>query len=393
MTKPMSLSRRSILAGLAGSAVITSSHAQVPALLGRAVSLSVMDVAGNLLLTQAIFDDYKAKHADRVSQFAFQRAPAPELAGKIQAMQRARRLDLDLVLTGLDGLAAGVEQGLWEDFTRFRDPGLDPAALYEGGAAAVHALGRNFGMLVAYSQQGPLLQYAPQRVANPPRSAEQLLDYCRQNPNRFIYARPANSGPGRTFVMALPYMLGDTAPRDPVNGWAKTWAYLQELNKFIEYYPTGTSATLREFAQGTRDMVMSTMGWEIYPRVQGIVPKDSAAALFSSFRWVADGQYVTIPKGLTDDKLAAALDVVRFMMTAEQQAKTYADGYLYPGPARKGVTLAMAPEKSRQILGEFGRPEFDTALKANPVEAPLDTGPLVASFRRWDEMIGAQKTK
>ncbi len=30
--------------------------------------------------------------------------------------------------------------------------------------------------------------------------------------------------------MGLPYMLGDKDPKDPVNGWEKTWAYLKELN-------------------------------------------------------------------------------------------------------------------------------------------------------------------
>ena len=42
-----------------------------------------------------------------------------------------------------------------------------------------------------------------------------------------MYARPANSGPGRTLLMGLPYILGDKDPTDPVKGWDKTWAYLQ----------------------------------------------------------------------------------------------------------------------------------------------------------------------
>lgn len=394
MTTRTRIGRRSAI-GLAGTAMLAPrlAAAQSPRLSGRAVPLSVIDVAGNLLLTQSIFEDYAQRHADRVSRFAFQRAPAPELAGKIQAMQRARRLDIDMVLTGLDGLAAGVEQNLWEDLSRFRDPGLDPATLFEGGAAAVHALGRNFGMLVAYSEQGPMLGYAPTRVATPPRSPQELLDWARQNPNKLIYARPANSGPGRTFIMGLPYMLGDSAPRDPTNGWSRTWSYLQELNRFIEYYPSGTGATLREFAQGSRDIVVQTMGWEIYPRVQGIIPPDSAVAMFRDFRWVADGQYVALPRGLTEERLAAALDVLRFMMTETQQAKIFADGYLFPGPARRGVTLAMAPEQSRRVLAQFGRPEFDRALASVPVEAPLDTPQLVAAFRLWDERVGAQKLR
>ena len=47
----------------------------------------------------------------------------------------------------------------------------------------------------------------------------------KANPNRFMYARPANSGPGRTLLMGLPYILGDTDPKDPEKGWDKTWAW------------------------------------------------------------------------------------------------------------------------------------------------------------------------
>jgi putative spermidine/putrescine transport system substrate-binding protein len=35
------------------------------------------------------------------------------LPGKIKAMQAAGRSDIDLVLTGTDALAAGIEQKLW----------------------------------------------------------------------------------------------------------------------------------------------------------------------------------------------------------------------------------------------------------------------------------------
>lgn len=62
----------------------------------------------------------------------------------------------------------------------------------------------------------------PDKVKTVPTTAEELLDYTRQNKNRFIYARPANSGPGRTFMMGLPYLLGDPDPKDPVKGWDKT---------------------------------------------------------------------------------------------------------------------------------------------------------------------------
>ena len=47
----------------------------------------------------------------------------------------------------------------------------------------------------------------------PPKTADELLAYARENKNRFFYARPANSGPGRTLLMGLPYILGDSDPK------------------------------------------------------------------------------------------------------------------------------------------------------------------------------------
>ena len=104
----------------------------------------------------------------------------------------------------------------------------------------MQALGKGSAMCMVYYPSGPLIEYTPEKVKTPPGSAEELLAWAKANPNKFLYARPANSGPGRTFLMGLPYILGDTAPKDPEKGWDKTWAYLKELGQYIEYYPTGT---------------------------------------------------------------------------------------------------------------------------------------------------------
>jgi putative spermidine/putrescine transport system substrate-binding protein len=82
-----------------------------------------------------------------------------------------------------------------------------------------------------------------------------------------------------------------------------------------------------------------------------------------------------------------------FLLTKEQQAYTYDEGYFYPGPAVKGVTLEMAPEESQKAIKEYGRPEYEQLIASAPLETPLDPEPLVQAFRRWDEEVGAQKRK
>ncbi|MEN5082243.1 extracellular solute-binding protein [Bosea sp. TWI1241] len=392
-----SINRRRFIggvAGVAGVAIAPGVFAQQLKLPTSPVTLSVVDVAGNLALTQKAIENYRKAKPELVSRITFTKAPAPELPGKIKAQQAANRVDIDLVLTGNDALAAGVEQGLWQALLPDHAgalPKLDE--IYLEGAAKMQALASGQGVVVTYYPSGPLLEYMPDKVKTPPTTAEDLLAYTRQNKGRFIYARPANSGPGRTLIMGLPYILGDSDPKDPVKGWSKTWAYLRELGENIDYYPAGTGALMKELGEGSRDMTVTTTGWDINPRVLGVVPKEAKVAALKGFHWVTDAHYMCIPKGVGDAKLAVLLDLMSFLLTKEQQAYTYDEGYFYPGPAVKGVTLDMAPPESQKAIKEFGRPEYDKLIAENPIETPLDPDKMVVAFRMWDEQVGGAKRK
>ena len=366
---------------------------EVPQKPTKPVVLNVLDVAGNLQLTQGMIDDFVKQHPDVISRVTYSKAPAPDLVGKIKAQQGAGRVDIGLVLTGTDGLSAGAEQGLWQPLLPTFAPRLSNMDTYLEPAAKMQELGGNNGVTVTYYPSGPLLEYMPDKVPNPPTSAEALLAYAKANPGKVEYARPANSGPGRTFLMGLPYILGDKDPKDPVNGWAKTWAYLGELGKYINNYPTGTTQTMKDLGNGTVNIVASTTGWDINPRVLGTVPESAKVSTMKGFHWVTDAHYAVIPKGASTDQQAAVLQLVQFMLTKEQQAKAYDDGYFYPGPAVKGVDISMAPQKSQDAIAKFGRPEYDKLIADNPKEVPLDNKSMVAAFDKWDREIGGSKVE
>lgn len=326
-----------------------------------------------------------------MARFVFTKAPAPELPAKIKAQQDANHMDIDLVLTGTDALSAGLDQGIWLDLKPYLPdlPKLDE--VYQPQALKMQAIAADHGLVVSYYPSGPLLEYMPDRVKAAPKTAAELMDYTKQNKNRFLYARPTNSGPGRTWLMGLPYILGDADPRDPVLGWDRTWAYLKALGDNIEYYPAGTAQTMKELGEGTRDMIVSTTGWDINPRVLGIVPKEAAVASLQGFHWVTDSHYMVVPKGVGDDRLAVLIDLMGFMLQPKQQAFAYDQGYFYPGPAVKGVTLDMAPAESQEAIHAFGRAEYDRLIADNPLEAPLDAKSMVTAFGLWDQRIGAGK--
>ena len=375
-------------------AAVGNAWAESPPLPKSAVAINVIDVGGVLALTQKAFEKYKETHPSVVSKFTFTKAPAPELAGKIKAQQNAKRLDIDLVLTGLDGLAAGMEQGLWTKIMpQYADKFPNLEANYQKAALDLYKLGDGYGIAVTYYPSGPLIEYMPERVKDVPNSAEALLAWCQAHSNRFMYARPVNSGPGRTFIMGLPYLLGDSDPKDPINGWSKTWDFLKKLGGCIEYYPSGTAATMKELGEGSRDMIISTTGWDINPRVLGIVPKEAQVGTLKGFHWVSDAHYMVMPNGIAPDKAAVVLDVMAYLMQREQQAFAYDEGYLYPGPTVKDVPLSMAPPESQKAIQEFGRPEYDHLIADNPIETPLGAKEMVAAFKKWDEEIGAAKQK
>jgi putative spermidine/putrescine transport system substrate-binding protein len=388
------ISRRGVLGGISGTALLyasgaTSQSAKLPA---DPVALNIIDVAGNLQLTQAAIERFARENPKLVSRISFSRAPSPELPGKLKAQQQANKVDIDLVLTGPGAMSDGLQQGLWVDVWKSYPGSLPkPEEVYHDQALMMQKnFGQDQGVAVVYSPSGPLFEYIPDRVKSVPKTAADLLAWVKANPNRFTYARPVNSGPGWTFLMGMPYILGDKDPRDPTNGWDKTWSYLKELGTGIDYYPAGTGATMKELGEGTRDMIVTTCGWDINPRALGIVPKEAEVFALEGTRWIPDTQFMCIPKGVPEDKVAVALALMSYMLKPEQQAVTYDKGYFYPGPAVKGVTLAMAPEESRNILKEFGRPAYDDLIAKLPTEAPLTPERLVAAFRRWDQEIGSK---
>jgi putative spermidine/putrescine transport system substrate-binding protein len=358
------------------------------------VTLNISDPAGDLALTQAAIDEYQRKHPELLAKVNIVRATAPELPAKLKAMQGAGRADIDLILTGTDFLAAGIDQGLLMKLLptySAKFPNL--MANYQPAAAKMQELAGDYGIAVVFMPAGPLMEFNPDKVKQVPTTAAELLAWCKANPNRLIYARPANSGPGRTFIMGLPFILGDKDPKDPVNGWDKTWAYLKDLNSCIEYYPTGTGAVMKELGEGSRDMTLTMTGWDINPRVLGIVPKNYKVAPFKGMTWVNDAHYMVIPNGVAPEKVAVLLDLMAYLLTPEAQAYTYDKGYFYPGPAVKNVPLSMAPKESQDAIKEFGRPEYEAWLKDFPHTQSLPPKAQVDAFRIWDQQVGAQKTK
>ena len=373
--------------------VKTAKASNVPAKPSAPVALNILDVAGAQKEVGQMVTDYATAHPDIISAVTWETGGAPDLVGTIKPQVDSGSLQVDLVFTGNDGLSAGIGENLWVPIAKDYSDRLSNQKNYLDPAAKMQALADGFGAVVSYYPSGPLLQYNPDFVKTVPRNPQQLLAWAKANPGKFGYARPANSGPGRTFLMGLPYILGDKDPKDPVNGWAKTWAYLKDLGQYVSNYPTGTGQVITNMADGTWDMIPTTTGWDINPRATGTEPTKIKAAAFDKFTWVTDAHYAVVPKGQSADKMAAILDLLQNMLTPQQNAKAYDTGYFYPGPAIKGATLAQAPQASQDVVKTYGRDWYDALIAKMPKQTPLAPDRLVKAFDIWDRTVGVGKYK
>jgi putative spermidine/putrescine transport system substrate-binding protein len=371
----------------------TSSGGTVPEKPASPVTLNIVDVAGNLQLTQGILDNFVKEHSDIVSKITTSKATAPELPAKLKAQQEAKNLQIDLVLTGTDAMSAGIAQGLWTKITPDYDARLSNMKNYTDNAAKMQALAQGYAVEVVNYPSGPLLEYNPAKVTAPPKTPQDLLAWAKAHPGKFAYAVPRNSGPGRTMLMGLPYLLGDKDPKDPETGWDNTWKYLADLGQYITYYPSGTTENMTNLAKGTVDMVASTTGWFGNPIALGTVPKTMKLGAFDKFTWVEDAQYMAVPKGVSNDKLAAILQLMQFALKPDQQALTFDKMYFYPGPSIKGVTVDQAPAASQQLIKDIMPAEVETWITGNEHTTSLPAEKQVAAFAKWDQTIAGGKVK
>jgi len=374
-----------LFAGLLATAASVVGYGPASA---EAIALSVIDTGGDLASTQVILENYKKANPDKVKEIRIQRAPAPELPAKIKAQQDAGRLDINLVLTGQDGgslLAQNQQIIQIPDFQK----SFPRDALTEAGKA-LYDEGKGYLIPSVGNAGGPVLIYNPSKVPNPPKTAQELLAWVKANPGKFMYARPANSGPGRSILQGLSFILGDSKPLDPEKGWDKNWDFLKELGKSIEYYPTGTAITLKEFAQGQRWMIAGIMEWDMKPRAQSVIPPDSKISIMENTTFVVDGHYWCIPKGVPQDQADIIVDLMKFMWTPEQQALTWS---AFIGPVVKSATIASAPKNIQDEVKEFWRPEYDQIGTKWKVSPPLGVKELSYAMDRWDREIGADQVK
>src|SRR5437773_5158371 len=172
------------------------------------LTLSIIDVSGDLSSTRVIIENYQKANPQKIKAVNVQRAPAPELPAKIKAQQDAGRVDVNLLLVGQDAGSVLASNGQLVKLFPHLEAMLPRDALSEAGKV-LRAEGEGYLVPSVVDNGGPVFIHNPSKVKSPPKSADELKAWVKANPGKFMYARPANSGPGRSILCGLPFILGD----------------------------------------------------------------------------------------------------------------------------------------------------------------------------------------
>jgi len=194
---------------------------------GQPITISIIDNGGDLASTQVIIENYKKANPDKVKEIKIQRGPP-----------RDARQD-----QGTAGRRAGGHQPSPHRPGRRLRPRRQQAAhravpkydkMFSEGRADRRGEGApGFGRRVPHAGRGKRrragVHLQPEEGAEAPQDRRRAADLGQGEPQPIPVCRPANSGPGRSIMAGLPFILNDKAPADPEKGWDKAWAYMKEL--------------------------------------------------------------------------------------------------------------------------------------------------------------------
>jgi putative spermidine/putrescine transport system substrate-binding protein len=357
------------------------------------ISLTILDGGGDLKGGgQAAVDAFVKANPDLVSQVTYQTAAAPDVAGKLKAQQSGGSVDTALVLGGPDVLGSAEALHLLAPQLPAQASSLpDLASIQDAARAHFQKSSGGYGILINYDQNGPFVDYNSSAVpaSEAPTTPQALLAWAKAHRGRFSYAQPANSGSGRAFIQALPYMLGDSDPADPVNGWTNTWAYLQELGASVSSYPASSTLLAQQFGAGQLDVIPTIVSHDVSNRKNGTWPANTGIALFQNQSWISDGHFAMVPKGVSAQTLYVDLKLESYLVQPEAQRQRLTTGVLTT--ANKDVTAANSGPVVSGFIAQWGRPDFfPAAFTRGAVRTPLSPAAMQKAFDLWQRNVGSK---
>lgn len=375
------LSRRSLLAAAAtagATRVPPSAWAQAP----HAGDLFVVIAGEGPRLNTAVLTELQDHPDFHLPVGTLRIENVPWIATELREEVDAGLPGTDAVITNIAGHALGAARDLWQEvpaaLLAANTPGLTPA-----GQLVQERIGAS-GLVLGAVPGGPVLVHRRSVLPTAPRTAEELLDYARQNPRRFQYTRPGQSRFGQTFVTGLPYLLNDSDPLDPRAGWPATWAYLAELGQHVAYYPSSGEAATEEFLEGGVDLSTALLGPYLLGMGQRLLPPDTLCTPFQAAPLLPHSLILAVPRGVAEARIAQLQPLAAFLGQPGMQRHVFGRG-LVPGTGPR-VTDTTPTDR---LWTEALTPSLAAELEGRAVAPPLSAAARAYMLRAWDDRIGS----
>lgn len=229
--------------------------------------------------------------------------------------------DYDLVDLGGDDLSKVVSQIGEEAFVKLDDSKIPNAE----GVEAESSVAADY--VQPYRGTTVVLAYDSEKVANPPKTWDELVDWMKANPGRFAYNTPGTGGAGDSFARTSVYnFMDEEAITSDDAKWEEKWddgfKYLADLHQYMYtsggsiVYPNKNQGTLDLLNQGEIDMCPNWADMVLSQRAEGTL-KDTIKITQLDPALTGSFQSLAIPTFGSNEEGAYAF--INYMMSESAQ--------------------------------------------------------------------------
>lgn len=181
--------------------------------------------------------------------------------------------DIDLYEDGINVVTQGGKDDVWDSLSTSSIPNL--------ANVDAQTLSDVKNLAIPYRASAVLLAYNSDKVSNPPKTLDELLDWIRQNPGKFAYNDPSTGGAGSSFVQTVIYK--DLPPEaihesDPSieSQWDAGFKTLKDLGPYVYgkgIYPKKNQGTIDLLQNGEVDMIPAWSDMVLQQQGEGLLSK------------------------------------------------------------------------------------------------------------------------
>lgn len=238
---------------------------------------------------------------------------------------------------------------------------------------------------VPYRGTTVVLAYNEEMVPNPPKTAEELYEWIKENDGKFAYNTPGSGGAGNSFVTTAIYnQLPEEALHSSDEKWKDEWdkgfALLEELHPHL--YQSGGSVVYPHKNQGSLDLLANqqiamTPAW-----VDMIISQLGQGTLPESIKMTQidpgfTGSLVNLAIPSNSKHADGAYAIIDYVISDEAQSLLLDEMGAFPVVDMSGIT-----SDNKDLMSSFDIESFRT----------VDIGELSSELtERWDQDIATLK--